>query len=102
MSVLVITRVDGDVERFQRALKDRSSEFAQYGDRARAGGALHHRFGTSPDGYVVAVDEWETREQFEEFFRMPELQQFLVETGANTETPPDIMIVTAIDSPDKF
>ncbi len=38
-----------------------------------APGAIHHRFGVG-DGFVLVVDEWETIEQFQQFFSNPELQ----------------------------
>ena len=71
MSVLVVVKVSGDTATFQKALADRADEFVAVGDRAKQVGAIHRRFGIG-DGVVVAVDEWETAEAFEQFFGDPE------------------------------
>ncbi len=67
---------------------------------ARAAGGVHHRFGVG-DGYVVLVDEWETAEQFQQFFSQPELQAFIGEIGADP-APPELIIGEAISSPDQY
>ena len=45
MSVLIVTKIQGDTAKFSQALKDRASEFTQIADRARSVGAIHHQFG---------------------------------------------------------
>jgi hypothetical protein len=100
MSVLVIVKFKGDTAAFRRALADRGDEFAKHGDTGRSQGAVHHRFGVG-DGVVVAVDEWESAEQFHQFFSNPELQAFVGSAGAAPE-PPEVTIVEAITSPDQF
>ena len=66
----------------------------------RAAGALHHRFGIG-DGYVVVVDEWESVQQFEQFFGNPELQAFVGSIGA-APAPPEMTISEAVASPDQY
>jgi quinol monooxygenase YgiN len=100
MSVLVITRFQGDTAAFRQALAERGEEFAKVAEDARAAGAIHHRFGVG-DGFVVAVDEWESPAQFEKFFGAPALQAFIASAGA-APVPPEITVTEAIISPDQF
>jgi hypothetical protein len=100
MSVLVVATFQGDTAAFRQALQDRADEFETIAERAKAGGAIHHRFGIG-DGFVVVVDEWESPEHFQAFFSDPELQQFIASTGAETG-PPDLSITEAVSSPDQF
>ena len=67
MSVLVVGKFQGDTAKFRQALIERGTEFAQIADRARASGAMHHRFGIG-DGFVMIIDEWESPEHFRKFF----------------------------------
>ena len=99
MSALVVFKVQGDTAVFRQALVDRADEFVAIAERAKAAGAIHHRFGIG-DGIVVIVDEWETEEQFNTFFSDPELQQFIGEVGA--AGPPEITFSEAVPSPDQF
>lgn len=101
MSVLVGVKVNGDTEKFRRALDERADEFEAVAERAKQNGAIHHRFGMG-DGYVVAVDEWESAQQFEAFFADPAMQEFIAAIGGDTSQPPQISVVEAIDSPDQF
>jgi hypothetical protein len=100
MSVLVVVKVAGDTEAFQKALADRADEFETISERSKGVGAIHHRFGIG-DGYVLVVDEWETAEDFQAFFGDPKLQEFIGSIGG-AATPPDITITEAITSPDQF
>lgn len=100
MSVLVVVKVTGDTATFQKALADRADEFVAVGDRAKQAGAIHHRFGVG-DGHVVAVDEWETADGFQQFFGDPAMQEFVSSIGA-APGPPEITIAEAISSADEF
>jgi hypothetical protein len=100
VSVHVVVKVSGDTDSFQKALADRADEFVAVGERAKQAGAIHHRFGIG-DGYVLAVDEWETAEGFEQFFADPEMQAFVGSIGADP-VPPEITVAEAIVSPDEF
>lgn len=100
MSVLVLGKFQGDTAKFRQALADRAGEFAKISDMARAAGGIHHRFGVG-DGFVVLVDEWETVEQFQQFFSDPDLQAFIGTIGA-APVPPEITIGEAIASPDQY
>lgn len=100
MSILVIGKFQGDTATFRQALTDRAGEFAKIAEESRAAGAIHHRFGVG-DGFVVLVDEWETAEQFQQFFANPELQAFIGSVGA-APAPPEITITEAVASADQF
>jgi hypothetical protein len=100
MSVLVIGKFQGDTATFRQALAGRSGEFAKIADQARSQGAIHHRFGIG-DGFVVLVDEWETAEQFQQFFSNPDLQAFIGSVGA-APAPPEITLSEAVASADQF
>jgi hypothetical protein len=101
MSVLVVAKVSGDVATFRKAIVERADEFAATGERARGAGAIHHRFGIG-DGYVLAVDEWETPQDFEKFFGDPDMQAFIASIGGDTSAPPELTITEAISSADEF
>jgi hypothetical protein len=100
MSVLVTVKLTGDTDTFQNALAERGSEFKEFGVRAQGVGAVHHRFGIG-EGFVLVVDEWESAQQFEQFFSNPELQAFIGTVGGNP-TPPEITVTEAVSSPDEF
>jgi quinol monooxygenase YgiN len=103
MSVLVIAKFYGDQTQFQNAVSDRADEFRDWSDLSQKQGAIHHRFGLSPDGQsVIVVDEWESEEDFESFFSNPKLQQFIAGIGADMSRPPEITFAKAMESPDQF
>jgi quinol monooxygenase YgiN len=100
VSVLIIGKFQGDTATFRQALADRADEFAKIADTARAAGGIHHRFGVG-DGFVVIVDEWESVEQFQQFFAHPDLQAFIGSVGA-APGPPELIITEAVASPDQY
>jgi quinol monooxygenase YgiN len=100
MSVLVIGKFQGDTGKFRQALTDRADEFAKISDGALSAGAIHHRFGIG-DGFVLIVDEWESVEQFQQFFSNPDLQAFIGSVGA-APAPPEITVSEAVASSDQF
>jgi hypothetical protein len=100
MSVLIIGKFEGDAAKFSEALQTRGPEFEQISERAKAQGAVHHRFGLG-DGFVVVVDEWGSVEQFQSFFSDPQLQEFIASTGA-LPGPPELLMAEATPSADEF
>ncbi len=101
MSVLVIATIPGDTAKFRQSLTERAGEYEKIAADARTNGAIHHRFGIG-DGTVVIVDEWETVEQFQQFFSAPELQAFVAEVGGDTSSPPQVIVSQAVSSADQF
>ena len=51
---------------------------------------------------MLIVDEWESADQFQQFFGDPSLQEFVAAVGGDTSTPPEITVCEAIESPDQF
>jgi hypothetical protein len=100
MSVLVIGKFGGNTVKFRQALTERADEFAVISDRAKAAGGISHRFGVGED-FVLIVDEWETVDQFQQFFSDPRLQEFIGTVGADP-APPEITITEAISSADQY
>ena len=100
MSMLIIGKLQGDTATFRQALTERADEFVKITEMAKTAGAIHHRFGIG-DGFIVLVDEWETAEQFQQFFANPDLQAFVGSVGA-APTPPEITVTEAVTSADQF
>lgn len=100
MSVIIVGKFQGDTATFRRSLTERASEFEKWGALGRAAGSIHHRFGVG-DGFVLVVDEWESVEQFQQFFGNPELQAFVGSIGASP-APPEMIISEAVASADQF
>ena len=100
MSVLITMKFKGDTAVFRQALQARADEFAKISDASRSVGGLHHRFGVG-DGFVLVIDEWESVEQFQQFFSDPALQAFIGTVGAAQE-PPEMTVAEAVASADEF
>ena len=101
MSVLIITKVAGDTAKFRQSLTDRAAEYEKISADARTKGAIHHRFGVG-DGHILIVDEWETADQFQQFFSAPELQAFVASVGGDTSTPPKVDVSERVPSSGEF
>jgi quinol monooxygenase YgiN len=95
MSVLVITKMNGDTATLRHTLEERAAELQKIVDTARAQGCLRHQFGIA-EGFALVVDEWESVEQFQRFFGDPELQAFMAGAGVGPE-PPEIIVAEALD-----
>ena len=100
MSVIITSKFRGDTAVFRQALTDQAGQLAAFGERARAAGAIHHRFGVG-DGFVLAVDEWESVGHFQQFFGNPDLQAFIAAMGADPG-PPEVTVSEAVASADQF
>jgi quinol monooxygenase YgiN len=94
MSVLVIIKFNGDSATLLQALGDRTEEFQEVVDASREQGCLHHQFGIG-EGFALVVDEWESIEQFQQFFGNPEVQTFIASTGVSPE-PPQVIVAEAL------
>jgi hypothetical protein len=100
MSALITITIQGDTEKFRQSLVDRADDYSATADKARAAGAIHHRFGAG-DGFILVVDEWSSTDQFNQFFSDPDLQAFITEVGGDVNS---VVVSTteAILSPDQF
>jgi heme-degrading monooxygenase HmoA len=101
VSVYMSLRVKADRARLEELAhgewKDRINSIAQ---RGKSMGAIHHRFAATDDEIVV-IDEWESREHFEEFFNStPEIGEFMQAVGAQSE--PEITFFEPLSIGDEF
>jgi heme-degrading monooxygenase HmoA len=100
MSVIVTVRVPGDTDRFRSFLSSEGDRLAPIGEEAKGVGCLHHRF-TVGDGFVLVVDEWESAEQFQQFFEGNEaIAAVMRDSGAQGE--PEVTIADAVETADQF
>jgi hypothetical protein len=91
--------VRGDTEQFRRFLANESERLVALADRARAVGAIHHRFGIG-DGFVVVIDEWESAEAFQSFLQDEQVAEVMRDSGAQSQ--PEVEITEAVSSADQF
>ncbi len=100
MSVLVTMRVQGDTDQFRRFVENEGDRLRGIADAARSAGCIHHRFGVG-EGYVLVVDEWESAEAFQTFFRenedLPDVMR-----GAGAQGEPQFDFLEAVETPDQF
>jgi quinol monooxygenase YgiN len=89
------------VAKFRQALTDHVDQFAKIAEEGRASGAIHHRFAVG-DGFVFAVDEWESVEHFQKFFTNPDLMALVAMAGASPQQPLEITLAQAIPTSDQF
>ena len=102
MSVLVTVRFPGDTDQFRSFVADDSNagRLTEIADDAKSRGAIHHRFAVG-DGFVLVVDEWESGEQFQQFFSGNDQVEAVVrDSGGQGE--PEITIAEAVETPDQF
>jgi heme-degrading monooxygenase HmoA len=102
MSVFMMLQVTGDATRIKSVMEKNGDAFETINARARANGAIHHRFLASADGATIAVfDEWESADGFNTFFNSsPEIPQMMAEAGVTSR--PQITFWHAVDTPDAF
>ncbi|HEX3910321.1 MAG TPA: hypothetical protein VHW67_06425 [Solirubrobacteraceae bacterium] len=102
MTVLVTLRIAGDPSRIQQALNSDPDRLQAIADRAKAKGALHHRFYGNTDGSeVLVVDEWDSAESFQQFFgENPDIGAMIAEAGVTSE--PEAKFWHVLDTPDAF
>src|SRR5580700_11156590 len=99
MSVMVIIKVPGDVAKARAAFETQADFLRTTTERAKAAGALHHKF-TAGEGEIVVVDEWASRDAFEKFFADPEIAKFMADAGASG--PPVVDFYEALETVGTF
>jgi hypothetical protein len=102
MSVFMQLTVQGDPKRLQEIMQANDDMWQTINERAKANGAIHHRFLASADGGTICVfDEWETEAGFHTFFQSsPEIPGLMADAGVTTE--PKVTFWHALDTPDAF
>lgn len=99
VGVLVVITVPGDTSQFEVFMAANSALVEELSDKAKAAGCRSHRFAVG-DGEVIAVDEWDSPQQFEAFMATPEIQAVMAEMGAQGQ--PKVTIATAKGFPGEF
>ena len=99
MSVIVTAKVPGDTDLFRKTLVERADDIIKISEQGRAAGCIHHQFAVG-EGFVLVVDEWESPQQFEQFFSSPEIEAIIRDMGGSGV--PEITIGEAVASPDRF
>ena len=101
MSVLVTLKISGDTDQFRRLMETAPERFSEIAPEAKAAGAIHHRFGVG-DGYVLAIDEWESAEAFQTFVESNEKIPAIMRDAGAAQGEPEIVVAEAVASPDEF
>lgn len=101
MSVIVIGRFQADAGKMKELFESHKDDFMALHEQSLPLGAKHHQFVAGDNGEVLFIDEWDSRDGFQNFMqaqtKIPELMQQVGATGA-----PDISFYEVLDSPDKF
>jgi len=100
VSVIVIGRLTVDPANIAKLWVDRKADFEAIGERARAAGALSHRWGFGDD-YAVIIDEWTDAASFQNFFESDAAIADLMQAGG-VQGPPALTILEAKEGPDHF
>lgn len=102
MSFLVTVRIAGDTDQFRSFVADEGNadRMKSIADAGKQQGAIHHRFCVG-DGFVLVVDEWESPQQFQQFFAgNDEIEAVVRDSGG--QGAPEVTIAEAVDTPDQF
>jgi hypothetical protein len=100
MSVMMGLRIKVDPARFLEVVNGDADRVVAISQKGKSMGCLSHRF-YAGDGEVLVVDEWESKEQFLEFFgSTPGIGELMGEAGVSEQPTPAFW--TALDTPDKF
>jgi len=99
MSVLMVMKVPGDVEKFEQFAAENSELFEKVAGEGKARGAAHHAF-FAGDGEIVVVDEWDEEENFLDFFNSNEDIPPIMQQVATGE--PQISFYRPLETSDKF
>lgn len=67
MSVIMTLRVSGDPAKLEQLARDNPDMIPAISERAKAAGAIAHRFYGS-EGQIMVVDEWPDAASFQAFF----------------------------------
>jgi len=98
MSVVVTIHIPvSDVAKAIKGLHSNAEFLEGITASTKGAGNIHHRF-VSGDGELVAIDEWETAEQFQTFFDgNPKIAEVMTSIGL--AGAPVISVFESIDAP---
>jgi hypothetical protein len=98
MSVIVMLRVPGDPDTFERYSNDNRELMLRIVQSAKDEGLIHHQFAAG-DGEIVVIDEWPDEAAFQRFFEgQPDIPRLMQEGGATGA--PQISFHRKLTTPD--
>ncbi|GAA2861406.1 hypothetical protein GCM10010472_18400 [Pseudonocardia halophobica] len=102
MSVVVMITLPGVREdRLLEVNRSHEAAMKRIIEDAQAKGAVHHAFSVTEDGACVVIDEWSSREAFDEFFAaQQEIPEIMRESGATGS--PAITSYRLLETSDRF
>lgn len=99
VGVLIVMTVPADTAQFESFVAGNKQLIEESTEKAKAGGCTSHVFAVG-EGQIMAVDQWESAEQFQAFIGSAEIQQVLGRMGATGE--PQITIGAVKGFPGDF
>src|ERR1700689_3562635 len=101
MSVTIIARFPvADVENGIAGLQANAALLEEITEDTKGGGIIHHTF-VAGEGELVVIDEWESAEQFQNFFegnaKVAKITELVGVTG-----PPAIAIYNEVEAPGRI
>jgi hypothetical protein len=100
MSVMVVGKFKTDPARMASVFRDRKTDVLAVSNDAKSQGALHHHFAMG-NGQVMVIDEWESAESFQQFFKtQPKISELMREAGVEEE--PEFAFYPIGDMPGQF
>jgi hypothetical protein len=101
MSTLVIVRfLVADMSTAKKTLADNAALLEEIGTEAKKSGARHHRFAEGI-GELVAIDEWDSVEAFQDFFDdNPKIATVTKKAGA--QMPPSLEFLAGVEAAGAF
>jgi heme-degrading monooxygenase HmoA len=102
MSVIMMLELDANPAKFEEVAAANPDRIVGIRDRAVGKGLIAHRFFGCGDSKVLVVDEWETAEQFQQFFDEvgEDVQALMQEVGVANQPQPQFWRV--LESHDKY
>ena len=102
MAVLVTLRVKANADVIEQRAGANPAGMQEILDKAIPHGLISHRFYANDAGEVLVVDEWETAEGFQTFFKEAEslIGPMMAEAGVTTE--PEVTFWRKLDSHDDY
>ncbi|HEY0373919.1 MAG TPA: hypothetical protein VGC94_03935 [Amnibacterium sp.] len=102
MSVIVTTKFETQASTMDEMARDQHKEtLERIAGMARAKGAIHHEFAEDVDGKLLAVDEWESEDDFHAFFDgLEDIRQLMADAGVGA--PPTTRSYRILATSDRF
>jgi non-canonical (house-cleaning) NTP pyrophosphatase len=102
MSVIIMTRFEVDPSVMQEVANGQHSETLKHiAEVGKQSGAIHHMFVQGDDGAIYALDEWESEDQYHQFFdNQDDIKRVMAD--ARVTAQPVSSTYRTISTPDAF